>query len=148
MKELIKLEEEFKIHHLPYIKRSNELKDILQKESIENKKLEFDGIKDKLYYGDVTTWNGFENTIYLIKPISCNDWSAYNVCDISKIKIEMLKGKLRTIIIRNDVVRVSNFTTHYKPLTAELFKLVKVYLDVEISKSLGLFLIDDEKIAE
>ena len=137
--ELKQVQEEWNKHYIPLQKRERELRDIIDKEYIEKQKEFFKTIEGKLYYGDKTTWSGHQNTIYLVKPISCEDWTEYNSCNIIQLRIELVKGEMSSIHITKTTSRVDCFETHYKPLVNELFEKVKDFLNTEIIKSLNNF---------
>jgi len=143
--ELKQVQEEWNKHYVPLSKRERELRDIIEQEDIEKQKEIFKAIEGKLYYGDKTTWSGYQNTIYLVKATTCEDWTQYNSCNIIQLRIELIKGKLSSLHLAENTSRVDCFKTHYKPLTAELFNEVKEFLNTEILKSLNHFVCDGEK---
>ena len=120
----------------PLQKKERELEKIAEQEYIEKQKSHFKQFEGKIYYGDKTTWSGFQDTIYLIKPIDCFDWTEYNSCRIIKFEMRFDKGKFRSLHIGEDTNRISNFETHYKELTDELFEKVKELANTELLNSL------------
>lgn len=141
--ELRRLEREREALCAPLIKREQEIKEEISVENEKNRKEIYANTADgKIFYGDVNTWSGFADTIYLIKPISCDDWSMYNVCNSIKLTIRFLKnGDIKSLLIEKDKERVSHFTTHYKQLTQEKFEIIFNTLDESIKKVLSNFIL-------
>ena len=124
----------------PLLKRERESQEQINSEFVEKQKVIFENIKDKLFYGDKTTWNGYEDSIHLIKPVSCDNWVPYNSCKTIHIEILLKHGKVQRIyLLFHDNIRVDQFQTHYKPLTSEMFNKISELVNNEIKESLKIF---------
>lgn len=141
--ELKRLEREREALCAPLIKREQEIREEMSVENEKNRRKIYADIADgKIFYGDVNTWSGFSDTIYLIKPISCEDWSMYNSCNSFKMTIRFLKnGDMKSILVEKDKERVSHFETHYKQLTQEKLEIIFNTLDESIKKVLSNFIL-------
>lgn len=141
--ELRKLEREREALCAHLIKREREIREEISVENEKNRrKIYADIAEGKIFYGDVNTWYGFVDTIYLIKPINCEDWSMYNVCNSIKMTIRFLKnGDMKSILVEKDKERVSHFETHYKQLTQEKLEIIFNTLDESIKKVLSNFIL-------
>lgn len=135
--ELEKIQKEIDIFTTPLLKREREIREQLNIEIIERYKKEFEDIKDKLFYGDVSTWSGYRDCVFLIKPISCEVFKPCNSCKVFKMIIT--KNKIVNISILYDTSRVDNFKTHYKPLTIEKFNEIREMVDNDLDLAFNIF---------
>ncbi len=97
--ELKALKQQIQIILEPLEKKEKELRRIIAEEDEATQKAIFSIMEGKLFYGNKDTWSGYENTIYLIKPVSCDDWSPYNCCNVIKIAINCSKEKKLTVYL-------------------------------------------------
>lgn len=135
--ELNKIIAEIDILTAPLLKREKEIREQLNIETIERYKKEFEDIKDKLFYGDVSTWSGYKDCVFLVKPISCEVFQPYNSCKVFRMTIT--KDKVVNISISYDTSRVDQFKTHYKPLTSEKFNEIRKMVDNELDLTFNIF---------
>lgn len=104
------------------------------------KKYYEDNVAGKVFYGDGTTWHGYEKTIKLYKPIRCEDWSAYNSCVCLKFEIQMdANGNLQKLHSTFDTFRVDSFVTHLTILTLEKLCEIKEYIKFQTETIYTLF---------
>jgi hypothetical protein len=123
----------------PLLKREKEILEQINSEFTEKQKAVFENIKDKLFYGDKTTWNGYQDSIHLIKPISCDNFGPYNSCKTTHIEIILNNDRVLIYLLFNDNIRVDQFQTHYKPLTSEIFNKISELVNIEIKETLKIF---------
>lgn len=107
-------------------------------EQIKNKKEQFELIKDKVFYGDKQTWNGFKDLVILVKPISCTDWGMYNCCKVVMFKMVFEKNELK-VFCNQDSIRVDQFKTHYIPINKEILQNVNIQVKKYVEDFLSLF---------
>lgn len=136
--ELDKLENELDEFCGPREKRVRELRAILDKEFIEEQqKFYNDTVAGRLFYSNKEIWSGFENSIYVVKPVNCEDWSHYNSCNILQMEIRFSKGmkKFEKFSLTMTTSRVDCFKTHYKELPPEMLEQFKEMVDKEVINS-------------
>lgn len=133
--ELDKLEKEMDEFLSPRNERRRELNKIIEQQYDEVRQKEYnDTIAGRFFFGDDSTWSGYKNTIFLIKPISCTDWATYNSCNVLSIEIRLNEKskQLNAIIIKETTQRVDMFKTHYKELTPEMFEQITGLVNKEL----------------
>ena len=113
----------------------------------EKQKAFFVTIEGKLFYHESfnTPYSGIKRQIELVKPISCQDFSQYNSCNILSIKISFGDNlKVFSFSVTKDTHRVDSFIQNdrkenFKLLTQEQFdEAIKLASD-EMEKAFSLF---------
>lgn len=138
--ELEEVEKEIENILSPLYKLQRKLRDELNEE-FKNSKMEHYArvAEGKIFYGNHSTWSGFNDVTFLIKPISCEDWSSYNMCNVVRLEIRK-NNKGTTISFIEDTERVDSFETHYKQLTPDIASDISTLLSKEIGEILSNFI--------
>lgn len=105
------------------------------------KKYYEDNIAGKIFYGDSSTWGGYYGLLFIYKPISCDDWSAYNSCKVLKFEIQFNKADNSIYQVTNkvDTFRVDSFVTHLTIMTPEIMAKIKNMLDIGFASILNMY---------
>jgi len=95
------------------------------KEDEENMKMWYlANIEGNVYYGDKTTWGGYDRYMALIKPISVNEWHSMGTCKIESIEVYYNRDMSIKEVRHNfhQDMRYDMFATHFKKCTLELYE--------------------------
>lgn len=135
-KELKEIQEQIRIVVEPLERKEKELRKILEQEETEKKRAQFQKLCEKIFYTEKHPYKG--NSICLIKPLSCNDFSEYGSCNVVQIEVENYDNKNFRINFSYDTCRVDTLPL-MKEITPELFDKVKNAAELGLQNSLSLF---------